>query len=180
MKRPWFLVLALIGGWLFGAQGLVNGCTLINFYNSDAAYESTEDDAQAQENRRNEPLRKALDTARTRVFPLAVAMLVLGGAMVVFAARAMGGRSQARSGLIQIACVHAVLGVVWYVLTPEVRAAQGEMARQSGYGNVVQRYVPPIELALETLASALIVLSLTRPRSRAFFEPRAQGSLTER
>jgi hypothetical protein len=178
-RRPWYLVAALIGGWLFGAQGLVNGCSYISYYKDDRVQEiaSEDSDHPSEERIRLEPFFHALDDTRSRVFPLSVAMLVLGGAMVMFAARAMGGRAQARRALVQVACVQALVCILFYVMTPEVRAAEGETWRAAGYGALFRRYTPPTLLALRTLASALMVLALTRPRARAFFDSTARGSV---
>ncbi len=180
-RRPWFLVVALVGGWLFGAQGLVNGCTLISYYKDDHVMEPQPgDEGHEADFARLEPWKKALDAAKNRVFPLSAATLVLGGAMVVFAARAMGGRPRARDALIQIACVQAAVSILMYVMTPDVRAAEDQVERDAGYGAVFRRYAPPTLLGLRTLASALIVLALTRPRARAYFDPSKLGSVSER
>jgi hypothetical protein len=180
-QRPWFLVVALVAGWLFGAHGLVNGCSLISYYKDDAVAESatSSDDAHHDDFVRLEPWKKALDGAKNRVFPLSAATLVLGGAMVVFAARAMGGRPRARDALIQIACVQALVAILMYALTPDVRAAEDQVERDAGYGAVFRRYAPPSLLVLRTLASALIVLALTRPRARAYFDPAGLDSVPE-
>ena len=34
-KRPWYLVLALIGAWVFGASGFVDGCSTVAFYRAE-------------------------------------------------------------------------------------------------------------------------------------------------
>jgi hypothetical protein len=177
------LIGALACAWLFGAHGLVNGCSYISYYKDDRAPELTAqdtDDGRHADTVRLEPYFHALDAAKDRVFPLSVAILILGGAMVVFAARAMGGRARARGALIQIACVQAAVVILAYVVTPDVRAAEDEVAKGAGYGMVWRRYTPPALLVLRTLASALMVLALTRPRSRAFFDPTVHGSVSER
>jgi hypothetical protein len=179
-RRPWFLVIALVGAWLFGAQGLVNGCSLISYYKDDHVAETQGDDAHDETMARLEPWKQALDHAKSRVFPLSAATLVLGGAMVVFAARAMAGRARARDLLIQVACVQAAVAILTYVLTPDVRAAESQVERDAGYGEVFRRYAPPAVLAIRTLASALIVLALTRPKARAYFDPTGLGSVPER
>jgi hypothetical protein len=172
---------ALVGGWLFGAQGLVSGCAHISYYKDDRVAEMQLGDEAHDDVVRLEPWQvTALDGAKDRMFPLSAAMLVLGGAMVVFAARAMGGRPRAREVLIQLVCVQAVVAALTYALTPDLRAAEDRAWRDAGRGEVFRRVAPPTLLGLRTLASALIVLALTRPRARAYFDPAGLGSVSGR
>lgn len=183
IRKPWYLATALIVGWLFGAQGLVSGCTTIAYYRNDNiedAITQSADDPNHPENRAHvELFTQALDAAKNRVFPLSVALFVLGGAMAIFAVRAMGGRGQARRALIQVACVHAVVVILYYLLTPDVRAVQEAIWRAQGYSLFLQRRLNQGELVARTLVSALIVLALTRERARAFFEASAPRSLSD-
>jgi hypothetical protein len=185
-QRPWYLIVALVGAWLLGASGLVNGCNVIAFYKSDLAEETQasgdesdklSDLQRAAVQQRDERLLGVLDGARTRVFPIAVAMLLLGGAMVVLSARAMAGREGARGGLVQVAAVQAALIALAYAMTGDVRAAENDL--RAARGERMMRYAAPVALGVQTLASALIILALTRPRSRAFYAS-MEASLSER
>ncbi len=182
-KRPWYLIVALIGSWLFGAAILVNGCETLAFYKSDtvdgnAAAEQLADDAQREQvASRIEHYFTVMDGARRRVLPLSIAALLLGAAMVALSARAMSGRPGARSGLVQVTVVQAALAVLTYALTPDVRRAEFEVNAALSYG-WLGRYAPPVILAMRSFASALVVVALTRPRSRAFFDA-APGSVSE-
>ena len=194
-KRPWYLVLALIGSWIFGASGFVDGCSTLAFYKTptvDAAdYVAgvKGDGERIEATAAAERYITAMHTAKERVFPLGIAALLLGGAMVVFSARAMSGRSGARSGLIQVITVQAALVVATHFLTPDVRASRTDLEgavvsaqlRESGqeqqvidqslalYPKIV-RFRSAVWLVFRSTAALLILLALTRPRTRLFFE----------
>lgn len=128
---------------------------------------------------------QALDNAKSRGWPLGVASLVLGGAVFVFAMRTLGGSSSARGILVQLIAAQAALGVVDYWLLRDVweLTARLEGARLAALAH--EHLDPamlresalsmPIAVALQTLSSALIIVGLTRRRSRRFFETRAEA-----
>ena len=203
-KRPWYLVAALIAAWVFGAGSWMDGCNAAAFYTGAtvdiAATAQSLTDAQA----RDEVI--ALGTqwidvwagAKNRALPLGIASLLLGMAMALLAMRSMMGQAGARRALIQVVAVHAALLVVTYYLTADVRVAElafqkalavarireqrpdgMSVAQMESMTGGVARLIAPLQLAFRTLASALIVLVLTRPRVRALYEP-AAGTLPER
>ena len=123
------------------------------------------------------------------MFPLSVGELVLGLAMFILGAAAMAGRGGARSSLVQIVLVQAALIVGTYVATPKVRAAASEMeltvraAELEEAGNdpalvkdTVHRFrqiepaITGVVLGGRIMVALLIVLALTRKRTRAFYE----------
>jgi hypothetical protein len=131
----------------------------------------------------------AIDAEKSRGWPIAVATLLLGGAMIVFSMRALGGSAGARAALVQIVVAQAGLNVASYWLLRDVQNAEVAVgvARQVAtiHENVTDherademlratrasaRIVNPLALFLGTLASALVVVALTRRRSRDFFE----------
>lgn len=199
-KRPWYLVGALLFSWIFGAAAFVDGCN-----NAMLLHQGHLDLADKFGNVADETMRAA-DIAATeqyfdvwfaahnRLFPLNVASFLLGAALVWAAARAMAGRSSARGPVIQIALAQAVLAIVTFVLTPDVRAAQIVLAlsqvRDSG-GDAdaiawVARNYPRIArvfmvgfLVARTSFAVAIAVCLTRARSREFFEA-TERRMTER
>ena len=158
------------------------GGSVITFYKQDAdeiqqALDHDEERVPDPEERalfrqHTEHLDEVHDQAKRREFPLGIAALLLGGAMVAMSARAMSGREGARGALVQVTLARAALSVLGFFLTPDVRAAEFAVASVFGYASVGK-------VIFETTACLLVVLALTRPRSRAFFRA-AEGSLWER
>jgi uncharacterized membrane protein YidH (DUF202 family) len=182
LRRPWYLIVSLVMAWLLGALALMAGGSVITFYKQDAdeleqALDHDEErvpdpDERALFRERTERLENVHDQAKRREFPLGVAALLLGGAMVATSARAMSGREGARGALVQVTLARAALAVAGFFLTPDVRAAEFAVANVFGYASISK-------VVLETAACLLVVIALTRPRSRAFFRA-AEGSLWER
>jgi hypothetical protein len=182
LRRPWYLIVSLVVAWLLGALALMAGGSVITFYKQDAdeiqqALDHDEERVPDPEERalfrqHTEHLDEVHDQAKRREFPLGIAALLLGGAMVAMSARAMSGREGARGALVQVTLARAALSVLGLFLTPDVRAAEFAVASVFGYASVGK-------VIFETTACLLVVLALTRPRSRAFFRA-AEGSLWER
>jgi hypothetical protein len=169
-KRPWYLLVALIVSWLLGAAALMTGGTIVALYRQDAnelrqALDENEAAlADPVARARTERVNEELQRERERVFPLAVATLVLGGAMVAMSARAMSGREGARGALVQVVLARAALVGLVFLLTGA--AAAGSL----WIGGMV----------LEALLCLLVAVALTRPGSLAFFKGGAEGSIWER
>ncbi len=140
---------------------------------------------------------KVLDAARSRGWPIAVAMLVIGTGVLVSAVRTLGGNRGSRPILLQLVVVRAALGAASYWLMVDVDAAElrlrearqaaevhqsfpqeqqqeyaAELLRKSGW---LLRIQPRLQLAIGTLASGLIVIALTRRRARDFFDESARA-----
>lgn len=191
-KRPWYLVAALIAAWVFGAGAISDGCDGISFYRANRTSfvgtvqdrtEAADCDAVAAITERYFGV---MDVAKPRVFPLAVASLLLGAAMWGLAAGAMVGRGGARSTLLQVISVHGAVVVLAYVLTPDVRqamtTAQIELAAlqpepaaaaMRAARQTATKYlslVPLVATSLHLAGYGLVLLALTRRRAREFFE----------
>lgn len=195
-KRPFFLFMALTAAWVFGVAGIVDGCgTVAYFRHGDASDTSflvrdiKSDRGRAEVRALAAQLLATRDAAKSRLFPLAVAALVLGSALVVLSARATAGRESARHALVQVVAAQVGLLLASYALTRDVRLAEAEFgvglltaqAREAGQdADTTERVValypaaaslgPPLWLAIRTLASGLVLFALTRPRARAFFD----------
>lgn len=196
-KRPRYLLVALIGAMVFGAGCWTEGCGRLTFYRGErdmgqvlnASIKSDVDRARAEALYHR--FAEVADEQRSRAIPLAAAIFVLGAALLAFAARGLAGKTNTRNVLVQVVTAQAVAMVLAYFVIKDVRNAeldwefesqlihQHERLTPEQYDQVVpmmhsmRRVVPPGWLAVRTLASALIVFALTRPRTRHFFEAAA-------
>ena len=199
-KRPWYLVVALLGALALGTTGAYAG------WNAAALYFVSVDPTTAGEGitdahdrelvvSRAEAELHVLDAQRSRGWPLAVATLLLGGATLLFALRALGGSAGARSVLVQLVLAQAGVGVASHFLLRDVFEADLRWleAKQSAEEHAaagprdvvplpsasVMRAASSMILVMRTLGSALVVVGLTRLRSRAYFDEGA-AALEER
>jgi hypothetical protein len=202
-KRPWYLVLALLGALALGTTGACNGWGKVMLYREPVDVSLVGEGIPSPADRaavesRMEAYLHAVDAAKPRGWPLAVGMLLLGGAMVLFSMRAMGGSGGARAALVQLAVAQAGLNAANYWLLRDVLNAEmgvqvaiqvakihenetdhtlaDEKLRATGWAAGI---VNPLSLALSTLGSAFVVVALTRKRSREFFDP-STAALEER
>lgn len=183
---------------LFGAGCWTEGCSRLAFYRGESdqremlngSIRSEADRARADALYHR--FVEVSDAARGRAVPMAAATFVLGMALLALAARGMGGRTNPRSALIQIVAAQAIVVAASYFVTRDVRDAerdwetervlihQRENLGEAEYAQVEpmfrswQRVGEPAWLALRTFASLLIIVALTRPRTRAFFEAAAR------
>jgi hypothetical protein len=126
----------------------------------------------------------ATDRAKNRNFPFGVASFVLGTAMVILAARALGGRSSARSLLVQVVLAQAVFVLLrdWFLrdLPADCLDYFREVTRidlQAHHADptTLDRLMPDIRAttvvvsAIRALAAVLIVIGLSLPRSLAYY-----------
>ena len=194
VKRPRYLLFALIGALVFGAGCWMDGCGRLAFYrgeqdqslalNASIKSDTDRNRAEALYHRFTE----VADAARKRAIPLAAATFVLGAALLALGSRALAGKTNTRGALVQVVIAQAAVVGLAYFLTADIRNAeldwemertlihQRETLPPDQYEQVVpmmqsmRHYGVPGWLVLRTLASALIVFALTRPRSREFFE----------
>jgi hypothetical protein len=190
------LVLALLICSGLGACGATEGWGRIEIYRG-AQLDYTRD-LTREEDRKSvqgavDKMLAVMDAERPRVFPLAAAELVLGVAMFVFAAAAMTGRAGARRVLVQVVIAQAVFVVLTFVLTPKLRWSEIEImiatasAKQLDHGDkpeAVELTLPALRvfyrgvviagLAVRSAVAALVVVGLTRPRARAFYDAQSE------
>lgn len=204
-KRPWYLMAALVAAWIYGAHALSNGYEQIAFFRGDRPDLQAETAQIASAEGREaaiaagEHLVAVMESAEHRLMPFGVASLLLGGAMILFAARSMGFREGSRSKLVQVLVVHAGIVVAAFLCSRDVTAAEtafwasfvrgavmthglGDAEKlqqaQAAVSSVV-RTVAPLRLLLSVAFSGLIVIALTRPSARAFFREPEPGPLGE-
>jgi hypothetical protein len=203
VKRPRYLLFALIAALVFGAGCWMDGCGRLAFYRGeqDQSLELNRSIKSEADRTRADALyqhfTEVADAARGRAVPLAAATFVLGAALLALGSRAIAGKTKARGALVQIVIAQAALVGLAYFLTADVRNAEldWEMERtliqqretvppdQYQYSVVIvgamRRYGVPGWLVARTLASALIVFALTRPRAREFFEAAGTKPVSE-
>jgi hypothetical protein len=195
-KRPWYLVVALVLVSLAGVTAAADGCTIVGYYRGALPMEapladgiSTVDAELIQE--ATDRLKSTLEQERRVVFPMAASGLVLGMAMFAFAAAAMAGRDGARRAVTQLVAVRAVVLGVEFMTTRHVREADEELrrartaadirsahaqqadymiAQQEAWPKRFGRGVAVGVVTIKILAFGLVVLALTRQRTRAFYE----------
>ncbi len=202
-KRPWYLVLALLGALALGTTGACNGWGKVMLYRESVDVSVlgegiTDPGDRAAFQSRMDAYLHAVDAAKSRGWPIAVGMLLLGGAMVLFSMRAMGGSGSARAALVQLVVAQAGLNAASFWLLRDALEAEVRVgvARQmatiheseSDRGRAEEKVramgwaagiVNPLSLAMSTLGSAFVVVALTRRRSRDFFDG-AAAALEER
>jgi hypothetical protein len=189
-KRPFYLVLALLGALALGSVGACNGWNAVTLYREPIDTSVAGDGIVDEADRgaviaRAQAFFQTLDAAKARGWPLAVATLLLGGAVFTFAVRAMGGTPGTRSVLIQLVIVQALVNALSVVLLRDVfnaelryrEAWEGAKLRSLPsdgprpdealhWLSIVAPAVPAVELGLSSVMSAFIVVALTRRRSR--------------
>ena len=194
MKRPRYLLVALVVALVFGAGCWTEGCGRLAFYRGEqdqsqalnAAIKSDADRARAEALYHR--FTEVADAARGRAIPMAAAIFVLGAALLALASRGLAGKTNTRNALLQVTTAQAIVVVLAYFVTRDIRNAeldwemertlihQRETLPADQYEQVVpmmqsmRHWVVPGWLVFRTLASALVVFALTRPRSREFFE----------
>jgi hypothetical protein len=187
---------ALVAGWLYGAHALSDGYDAIAFYRGDQTDVHTVADRIPDTSLRDvavaagEKWLATWNATRDRQMPIGLGSMILGAAMVLFAARSMAGREGARSALVQVVLVHAGLVVGGYFLTAAAARAEVEFHLRLTEGltqsandpevreradQVLRVIFAPLTLVMQTTLSAFIVLALTRPRARAFFPEAPTG-----
>jgi hypothetical protein len=191
------LVVALVMALIFGAGCWTEGCKQLAFYRGERAGHLALNGAvlDAEDRAHVETFYArfvdASDASRGRGVPLAAAIFVLGAALLALAARGLAGKSNPRSALLQVVAAQAALVLVAYFALANVRnteldwdierrlvlkkadLAPDEYEQMVATARAARRWVPPAWLVFRTAASLLILLALTRPRARAFFEAAA-------
>jgi hypothetical protein len=187
-KRPFYLVLALLGALALGIQGAYWGWGEVALCHatldpSMVGQGLTDEHARAAALARVEAALHALDLAKSREWPLAVASLVLGAATLLFAMRAMAGSRDARRALVQLVLVQAGVHVASHLLLRDVADAKYALEAQALSDERTAAGSPeaPIVTAgmlrtyentaivLRTITSLLVIVGLTRRRSRDYF-----------
>jgi hypothetical protein len=196
-RRPRYLVVALIVALVFGAGCWTEGCGRLAFYRGEPDHRvnmisAINDDAdRAQVEALYQRFVDVSDATRGRGIPMAAATFVLGAALLALAGRGLGGKSN-RSALMQVVAAQAVVVVASHFVTRDMWRAESDWQHEmmlvqqrerlppDQYAasvpvlNAVRRWAPPTWLVFRSVASVLIVVALSRPRAREFFEAAAR------
>jgi hypothetical protein len=119
----------------------------------------------------------ALRAAKSRAFPLTIAELVIGFAMILFSHGASVGWAWGRRALVQLTVASVVLSAVAWVLTPDLRAPWDALQLATAKLDPSEVDAATLKaanvtgLAIGVFVSAVTVLGLTLRGSRAFYEP---------
>jgi hypothetical protein len=192
---PWYVAMSLVATATFGLLLMMGGCKYIDYYrqpridpsSNEWVQQVTREDDKSALVESFSHLDDTLDRAKDRFFPISIAELILGAAMTLFASRAMAGRVSARNLLLQIVVAQGAIAVATHFLTLDIERAQVQVMMAIGTaaqhakpvenGEAVAastrnmlKLVPNVTLLFQTLFTALVVLALTRPKARAFFE----------
>jgi hypothetical protein len=193
-RRPRYLVVALAFALVFGAGCWTEGCARLAYYRGERDHDAAlnaaihDDDARGRAEALYQRFVDVAEGARGRAIPMAAATFVLGAALLALAARGLAGKSNARSALMQVVAAQAIVVGANYFVTRDMRNAeldwqfsrslslQRESLPADQYRDVaatvdtLRRYAPPTWLVVRSLASVLIIVALSRPRVRQFFE----------
>jgi hypothetical protein len=194
-KRPPYLVFALLGALALGTTGACSGWATVTLYRDPVDPTLLAQGIPDEADRlaviaRVRAYLQALDAAKTRGWPLAVGTMLLGGAVFVFAMRAIGGNAGARTALVQLVVAQAGMDVASYVLMRDVYEANVRVAEAKQAADIhssvterahaahlertesaLTRAAGPVLFALRTFGSALVIVALTRRRSRELLDP---------
>jgi hypothetical protein len=200
LKRPWYLMAALVAAWIYGARLMGDGYEQLAFFRGESpdlhAYVDAIPGAEAREAAlaAGEHWVTVRESAKRREMPFGAASLLLGGVMVLFAARSMAGREGSRSALVQVVVVNAAVMIASFSLNRDVAVAEAAFTTKiseglkpvivSYFGTADERrraeaLTPLLSLLMRDAFSALIIIALTRPRARAFFREPEPGPLSE-
>jgi len=179
-RRPWYLTVALALAWLVGAVAILMSVATLSLVHMTPDQVSLRIDEKSdltptERDRQREAFQAyvtALGAANRRVVPLAVAELVLGGAMVVFAQRATAGRPWARKALVQLTLAHVALSGLEWLLTPDLRAPEEDF--QLAFDNLERKEKDDgtsklLRMGFGLGLSVITVVGLTLRGSRAYY-----------
>ena len=189
MKRPFYLVVALLLVWVVGLFGATEGCQTIDvLHHPETAHADGGHIEDAEMARRRGALIDTVLAFRKTVTPLAIGQLLLGSVLTLSAGLTLLGRGQARKLAIQAIVAYALFLPVDYLVRRPMRAvaidaiADGStfppaVVKTSSSEVVDQRvvfwWVYRGALGLQLVILTLGVFAMTRPRVRAFFNAMA-------
>lgn len=193
-KRPWYLVLSLVGAISLGSMGACNGWSTVTLYRESidptiVGQQFADDADRAAVVARFQSYLETLDAAKARGWPLAVASLLLGVSVLIAAIRTMRGKGSARRALVQLIIAQAAVSALSYWLMPDVfdsslRFAEAKHSAEIHQGisdrpradevarahSRVLHAATPIDFALRIVGSALVVFALTRRRAQELLD----------
>ncbi len=200
--RPRYLAFVVMVTLMLGAASWTEGCARLEMYRThESASETLHGPIRDRDERaRLEGLyRQVLDAAdetRKRTVPFATATFVLGAAILALGSRGLSRRGGMRHALVQLVAVQAVVVATGFLATSRLRASEEEwdtarrlaVQREAGSPAWMAPLTPIVEakrrfggqvwLSFRMLGSLFVLVALTRPRTRDFFE--GEGTVSER
>jgi hypothetical protein len=180
------LVIALIGMWLVGMNSAAEGWGVIQVIRDPLlAAPSAVDKADLEAMVRAAFVTALADNARVNL-PLAIGELIVGGLLVVVAAKALFGRRASPSFALQVIVVNAAVLVVGYALRQPVRGRVVEAVVASGVeerpkGSSPEAFAASLRtktwwmlrfgLGLQLVVLGLSALAVTRRSARELLSP---------
>jgi hypothetical protein len=188
LKRPAYLVIALLLVWVVGLVGATQGCQTVEIlHHPDVARSENARGTDAEITRRGGALIDTVLAFRSTVTPLAVGQLLLASLLTLSAGLTLLGRGNARQLAIQAMIVYALFLPIDYLVRRPMRAstieafadassfppggalASPEIADQRVFLWWIFRGALGLQLVILTLG----LVAITRPRVRAFFDAMA-------
>ena len=195
LKRPVYLVVALLLVWVVGLFGATEGCQTIDvLHRPDAVRQENSRIGDSEMARRREALIDTVLAFRKTVTPLAVGQLLLGSVLTLSAGLTLLGRGQARRLVLQAIVIYALFLPVDYLVRRPMRAVAIDAIAEGSTFPPVNASTPASEildqriffwwvyrgaLGLQLAVLTLGLFAMTRPRVRAFFNAMASDRARE-
>jgi hypothetical protein len=186
LKRPVYLVVALLLVWIVGLIGATQGCQTVEIlHRPDLVRTESSRGTNAELVRRSSAFIDTVLAFRTTVTPLAVGQLLLGSLLTLTAGLTLLGRGQARQLAMQAMVVYALFLAIDYFARRPMRAvtidafadgspfAPGVAPPEIGDERVFMWWAFRGALGVQIAILMSGVLAMTRPRVRAFFKAMA-------
>lgn len=194
-RPPWFLLGAMVMTWFIGMYGVTSGAETIAFLRQGAVPAAPSDGSTAGGSTDTAAYlhaarQRAVAEARSRTFPLAVAQALLSLLLVVGSVSTLAGRRSARSLVTQALVANALLALLYYALTRNLRGAYIDEVARAGpelFGRKDEHVSPyallwwseRIKLVVFELGSlGLAFLAVHAKRSRAYFDSTTRAEPT--
>ena len=186
LKRPVYLVVALLLVWVVGLFGATEGCQTIDVLHRPEAVrkENSRSTMDGEMVRRREALIDTVLAFRKTVTPLAVGQLLLGSVLTLSAGLTLLGRGQARKLAAQAIVIYALFLPIDYLARRPMRASAIDAIAAGtplpGFevsGSSPDAIDPRVffwwvyrgALGLQLVILTVGLVAMTRPRVRAFF-----------
>src|SRR4051812_21954828 len=185
LKRPVYLVIALLLVWIVGLVGATQGCQTVEIlHRPEVARSENSRGADAELTRRGGAPIDAVLAFRATVTPLAIGQLLLASLLTLSAGLTLLGRGHARRLAIQAMVVYALFLPLDYLVRRPMRAvtidafAEGSTFPPGGAiaspeiadQRMLLWWIFRVALGLQLVILTLGLVAITRPRVRAFFE----------
>lgn len=184
MRRPIYLLIALIAMWVIGMNAAANGYVVVKVIHNPLSLSTAGGDKVATAR----AFVQAVSQHPRVNLPIGIAQILLGGLLVLVSIKALVSRHASTSFALQVLGANAMLVVVSYALRQPLRSAMIGAALSSGLVHRPKGVSPAqfqqlewwafrFFLGLQLTALALCAFALTRKSARAVLAaaPRSEG-----